>query len=100
MFAKFEYIAPATVEELLGLLAQEKAGTVIYGGGTDVIVDLRSEKLQAERLIDIKTIPELRRITEKKDCICVGCAATLTQIHDDPLVNRYAPTVAISILLS
>ena len=94
MFAKFEYTAPATVEELLGILAQEKAGTVIYGGGTDVIVDLRSEKLQAERLIDIKTIPELRRITEKKDCICVGCAATLTQIHDDPLVNRYAPTVA------
>ena len=66
MFAKFEYIAPATVEELLGILAQEKSGTVIYGGGTDVIVDLRSEKLQAERLIDIKTIPELRRITEKK----------------------------------
>ena len=63
MFAKFEYTAPATVEELLGILAQEKAGTVIYGGGTDVIVDLRSEKLQAERLIDIKTIPELRRIT-------------------------------------
>lgn len=94
MFAKFEYTAPATVEELLGILAQEKAGTVIYGGGTDVIVDLRSEKLQAERLIDIKTIPELRRITEKKDCICVGCAATLMQIHDDPLVNRYAPTVA------
>ena len=54
MFAKFEYTAPATVEELLGILAQEKAGTVIYGGGTDVIVDLRSEKLQAERLIDIK----------------------------------------------
>lgn len=94
MYAKFEYISPVTIEELLSLLAQEKGGTVVYGGGTDIIVDLRSEKLEAERLIDVKSIASLHEITEKDHCISIGCAVTLAEIHGDPLVNKYAPTVA------
>ena len=62
MYAQFEYLRPAGLPELLELLAEEREDTVLYAGGTDLLVDLRARKRVAGRVIDIKGAAPLREI--------------------------------------
>lgn len=94
MYAQFEYLRPKSMQELLTLLAEKRAGTLLYGGGTDILVDLRAGKSSASRIIDTKCVKELHVITEKQDCISIGCAVTLSEIAGHPLVCRWAPALA------
>lgn len=94
MYAQFEHLRPTSLRELLSLLAQRQAGTLLYGGGTDILVDLRSGKKTAARLLDTKRIPELHVICEKEACISIGCSVTLSELSADPLVRQWAPALA------
>ncbi|MBR0025870.1 MAG: xanthine dehydrogenase family protein subunit M [Clostridia bacterium] len=94
MYVQFEHVRPTSVEALLSLLAEKKEGTILYGGGTDILVDLRDGKLKASRVIDVKNIPEFCEITETENTIRIGCAVTLSEIAENPLVQRWASSLA------
>ena len=94
MYEQFDYRCPASQSELLALLGQGGQGTLLYGGGTDLLVVLRARKVSAEHLIDTKGVPEFRAVTETETAVSIGCAVTLSQIESDPLVRRWAPALA------
>lgn len=94
MYAQFEHLCPKSMKELLALLAEKQTGTILYGGGTDILVDLRAGKSKASRLVDTKCVEELHAVTETRDCISIGCAVTLSEIAENPLVWRWAPALA------
>ena len=94
MYAQFDFVRPSSLNELTGLLKNRKEGTLIYAGGTDLLVFLRAKKVSAQLLIDVKDVPEFQGIREQDDCISIGSAVTMTQIQTDPLVLRWAPVLA------
>ena len=59
---QFDYLAPQTVEELLGALTRYGERARILAGGTDLVILLRERLVQAECLIDIGRLPSLRGI--------------------------------------
>lgn len=94
MYAQFDHLRPASIEELIDTLGKVRGKLQILGGGTDIIVDLRSGKLKTDHLVDVKRIPEFAGITEEKDCIRIGCAVTLSEIAESALVRQWAPALA------
>lgn len=94
MYAQFDHLRPVSVSELLETLERIQGSYQILGGGTDMIVDLRDGKLKSDHLVDVKRIEAFQAITDEGDCVRIGCAATLSQIAEDPLVRQWAPALA------
>lgn len=94
MYAQFEHLRPSSLASLLALLAERKEGTLLYAGGTDLLVDLRGGNRTVSRVLDTKCVPELHVIAENAECISIGCAATLSEIAAHPLVRTWAPALA------
>lgn len=56
------YEAPGTLVDAVRLLAAADGVTRILAGGTDVIVQMETEVVEPDLIVDIKRIPELNRI--------------------------------------
>ena len=59
----FEYTAPGTLREAVKLLAEKGDSARAMAGGTDLIVQMRINRRQPERVVDIKNVPELNELT-------------------------------------
>ena len=65
----FDYFEPETVQEATKLLSKRGKKSRILAGGVDLIPRMRSRKMDADVLINIQKIPELRShsMNEKKE---------------------------------
>jgi len=88
----FEYAAPESAEEVVKLLAGKNGDARILAGGTDLIVQLREGRRQANLVIDIKNISELIQVTfDPKKGLRIGAAASCSQICSDEKVSSKYP---------
>ncbi|MBZ2175163.1 FAD binding domain-containing protein [Schnuerera sp. xch1] len=76
-----------TIEEVIELLAKYKDSKII-AGGTDVILDIKDNKIFPEALIDISSIEELKGIELKGDFIEIGAGTTFTEIAEDEIFEK------------
>lgn len=86
------YESPTTVDEAIKLLAShgEKARPLI--GGTDLIIQLRAGVRRPEYVVDLKAIPELRRISfSLQDGLRLGAAVSCIEIQENADMRRYYP---------
>ncbi len=60
------YEAPETVESATALLAERAGEARVLAGGTDLLVQIRSEIVDPALIVDIKRIAETRTVTEEK----------------------------------
>lgn len=95
----FEYHRPASKEEAVEayMLYKENKNPLFYGGGTEIITMARLNKIQTGAVIDLKNIPECRKINITKDSIEIGGAVTLTEISEAdifPLLNKVIKSLA------
>ena len=88
-----EYIRPRDLDEALGVLRGRQAVTIL-AGGTDLMVDRRSGKIQPRCLLDVSRLAELRRIQQAGDRLEIGAAVTLAEILASQAVARQAPALA------
>jgi len=89
---EFSYEAPSTIEQALGLLAAERDGGRALCGGTDLLIQMRMGVRQPSRLVDIKSIPELRRISfDAKTGLKLGAAVPCIEIFENPLMGKHYP---------
>jgi CO/xanthine dehydrogenase FAD-binding subunit len=68
------YEAPQTLQAALALLAEARGATQLLAGGTDVIVQMETDLIEPQLLVDIKKIPELRAIAAEGGGFRVGAA--------------------------
>lgn len=59
----FQYEAPGSVDEAVGLLAGAKGNARVLAGGTDLLVQLRTGGVKPDLVVDIKRIGELSQIS-------------------------------------
>jgi CO/xanthine dehydrogenase FAD-binding subunit len=86
------YESPGTVDEAVKLLALhgEKARPLV--GGTDLIIQLRAGVRRPDYIVDLKSIPELRRISfDLQKGLRLGAAVSCIEIHENADMRRYYP---------
>src|SRR6201996_430541 len=70
------YAAPTTVDEAVKLLGGSSGLTKVLSGGTDLLVQLRSGRLQPELIVDTKKIPGSIGVREENGAFIVGAATS------------------------
>ena len=91
----FDYEKPTSLAEAGELLAQTYGKGCVLAGGSDVLLRIEEEIIQPQVLIDIKGLPELRKISFSADAgLSLGATTTLNRvaIHND--IRRYYPLLA------
>src|SRR2546426_5076617 len=87
------YEAPETVESAAALLAAT-ADARVLAGGTDRLVQMRSDIVDPALIVDIKRIAETRRITEEPGGGWrIGAAVTGAELKEHARLNQVWPGV-------
>ena len=85
------YEAPGSLDQAVALLAAEPGEARVLAGGTDLLVQLRTDLIEPALLVDIKRIPEMRRIAEEGGGFRVGAAATGVELKEHPRLKAVWP---------
>jgi xanthine dehydrogenase YagS FAD-binding subunit len=89
----FELAKATSVAQARELLADSK-GSVLKAGGIDLLDHLKEHLLEPNRVVDLKSIPGLDRITVEADSsLKIGPLATLARVGDHPGVQKSHPAL-------
>ncbi len=89
-----KYLFPASVDEALAILADHQGRARVIAGGTDLVPELKKKELQADCLVDISRLPELREITLEGDMLRIGACVTHQQLASSILISEKAAALA------
>ena len=92
--AEFEFVAPASLESAVKLLAEQKKEWLPIAGGTDVMVQFAAGTLASRKLLSIWNLPELRRIDILPGELQIGAGCTYTDLREDASIAREFPLLA------
>lgn len=91
----FNYYHPAEVNALFDLMQQYGSSFRLLAGGTDLLVRLKSGRINPAAVIDIKGIPDLQGgIQQTADSITLGGLTLMATLESDPLIKQYFPALA------
>ncbi|MBO9322259.1 MAG: FAD binding domain-containing protein, partial [Roseiflexus sp.] len=85
--APFQYFAPRTVNEAIGLLQQHGDDAKLLAGGHSLLPALKLRLAQPAVLIDISRVSELKGITSNGDRLVIGAGATYHEIATSEAVR-------------
>jgi carbon-monoxide dehydrogenase medium subunit len=89
---EIEYSVARTVDEAVSLLAEKGQKARPLAGGTDILVQLRSERRNLDRLVEIKDIPETNQLSyDSPKGLVLGSAVPCYRIYEDQTVCRVYP---------
>lgn len=91
---QYTYIRPHTIQEAVALLSDPTITSRILAGGTDLLVALRSEPPDFERVIDVSQIADLHTITIRAGQLHIGAGVTFRMAANSPLIQQHAPLLA------
>jgi len=87
---EFEYLEPKTIDEAVQLLAAHGEKGKLMAGGTDLLVEMKMDRLRPERVINISKIPGLRYLNEGKG-LRIGSLTPFREIENSRTIeSRYA----------
>jgi carbon-monoxide dehydrogenase medium subunit len=79
-----EYAAPKTVAEAVALLNDKGERARMLAGGTDIIVQLREYRREADVLVDVKHIPEVNDLRyQPGKGLTIGAGVPCYRIYED-----------------
>jgi carbon-monoxide dehydrogenase medium subunit len=90
----FDFVEPASVSEACSLLAEDPEGSVVFAGGTDILVDLKADLRRPGRLVSLGRIGELRGIEIDGDGgLRIGAMTSVNQVARDEGVKQRFPGI-------
>jgi carbon-monoxide dehydrogenase medium subunit len=90
----FDYAAPATVAEALGLLADAGDDVKLLAGGQSLIPVMKLRLADPAVVVDLGRIGELSGVRDDGDALLIGAMTTHHQIATDPLIAAHVPLLA------
>jgi aerobic carbon-monoxide dehydrogenase medium subunit len=87
------YEAPKSLDQAVALLSAEKGEARVLAGGTDLLVQMRTDMVEPTLLVDIKGIAELRQIKEEAGGFRVGAAVTGAELKEHPKLKSIWPGI-------
>ena len=88
--AKFDYVAPTTVEEALAALTEHGDDAKVLAGGQSLLPVMRMRLNAPEVVVDLGRIDALRGIRDDGDVLVIGALTTHHDVAHDPLVEEHA----------
>jgi len=89
--AAFEYFAPSSVKEAIGLLERHGDEAKVLAGGHSLLPIMKFRLAQPKVIIDIGRIPGLDGITAKSSTISIGALATHDAVAESAVLRSQCP---------
>jgi xanthine dehydrogenase FAD-binding subunit len=87
----FDYEAPRSVAEAVGLLSRLDGRARPLAGGTDLIDHVRTGRLTPDLIVDVKKIPELNHLQLSAEGLRLGAAVPCYRVYGNPrIASEYA----------
>jgi carbon-monoxide dehydrogenase medium subunit len=90
----FDYHAPKTVGEAIGLLGSLGSDAKLLAGGHSLLPMMKLRFAQPAHLIDLNRIPELRGIREDGAVVVIGAMTVENELIDNPIVRARLPLLS------
>jgi carbon-monoxide dehydrogenase medium subunit len=87
----FEYTAPKSLDEALGLLAQ---GAKPLAGGMSLIPMMKLRLAAPDRLVDLRRLKDLNYVREESGAIHIGATTTHQDVASSPLLRGKCPLMS------
>jgi len=94
MMRPFEYLSPANTRQASSLLAATWGQTEILAGGTDLLALMKEDVVTPRRVINIKEIKELHRVSANAQGLRIGALTTLGELAEDAGIRENYPALA------
>lgn len=96
----FSFESPKTLSEALEIIGNSNGDSKLLAGGSDLIDQLRNGRKHASVVIDIKNIPEMKRLEYVEgEGLHVGAGVSCTDTANYEPTAKYFPSVRESCLL-
>src|SRR5438552_3594548 len=92
--AAFEYHAPTSVRDALGLLGRLGDDAKLLAGGHSLIPMMKLRLAQPKHVIDLRKVPGLTGIKEDGGTIVIGGMTTHWQMESSPVLKSKCPILA------
>jgi aerobic carbon-monoxide dehydrogenase medium subunit len=87
------YEAPRSLDQAVALLAAEPGDARVLAGGTDLLVQMKTDLIDPVLVVDIKGIAETRQIKEEGGGFRIGAAVTGAELKEHPKLKSVWPGV-------
>ena len=94
--APFQYMAPASLKEALGMLAEQPLESKLIAGGQSLVPLMNFRLARPERLIDIGRLSELRVMRQDGDTLVLGAGTRHRDLIENPEVRRRLPILSMA----
>ncbi len=95
----FQYLAPRTLAEVLEISNLHKEKVKLLAGGTDLIPQLKENKVSPKLLIDIKKVKDLYGVAEEGKGLILGALTPLDELANCPLLREKVPYFTQALLM-
>lgn len=87
-----DYYRPTSLPEALGYLRAPRVKAL--AGGTDLVIALRERTLEADAVVDLSRLDELKGISQQPDGLHIGAMTTFAALEKSPEVRRVCPMLS------
>jgi aerobic carbon-monoxide dehydrogenase medium subunit len=94
--ASFEYHAPETVADAVGLLAEHADDVKALAGGQSLVPMLALRLTRFEHLVDLNRVEGLAGVTRSDGTLTVGATTRQRTLETDPQVAESVPLLALA----
>ncbi len=86
----FEHVKPASFQETLVLLKESGSRSSVLAGGTDLLMNMKLGVTQPDKVVSIRSLPELGTVSLDDDGnLTIGACCTLSQLARHPLLADF-----------
>lgn len=94
--APFDYVAPRTVADAIGSLAELGDEAKVLAGGQSLVPVLAMRLARPERLVDVTRVAELREVRRDGDVLVVGATTRHVTLERDPVIGAAVPLLQLA----
>ena len=87
---EFTYVEPHSLAETLTLLAEHGDAARLLAGGTDLLVQMKMERVKPQFVIGLRRVAELKGVRWESDRLVLGALTTIREIaRSAPIRSRF-----------
>jgi carbon-monoxide dehydrogenase medium subunit len=91
--ASFEYSAPATLDEVVALLAKHGDGARLLAGGHSLVPLMKLRLAQPGHVVDLRRVAALRGVRRESGALTIGAMTTHAELASHPDIRDTAPII-------
>jgi xanthine dehydrogenase iron-sulfur cluster and FAD-binding subunit A len=91
---EFEYEEPTSIADVIALLTKYGDKAQVLAGGTDLLVQMKMERVSPHYLVSLSNVPELDQIVAREDGLHIGARTSIRAVRFAPEVQIHYQTLA------